>query len=70
METVVCLLKAEDVHSQQMGEQFSFFIPDFHGPGHSLRICLSMEAQQALLKDMVLTNQAKAVQIAAKVKTN
>jgi len=70
METVICLTKAEDVHSQQMGAQFSFIIPSYVSPGHDLRIVLSLEAQQALLRDMVLTNQAKAIQIAAKVKGN
>ena len=68
METVICLLKKEDVHSQQMGLNFSFVIPGFSGPGNDLRIVLSAVACAELVQDM--NSIAKAQMIEKKADGN
>jgi hypothetical protein len=70
VETVIVLQKKEDVHSQQMGENFSFVITNFSGPGNDLRIVLTLEAQQELLKDISVVNMAKAIESAQRPPDN
>jgi hypothetical protein len=70
VETIVVLQSKEDIHSQQMGENFSFVIPGFSGSGNDLRIVLSLEAQQELLKDIAGVNKAKAIESAQRPPDN
>lgn len=62
METLVVLQSEKDVHAQQLGNNFSFLIPGFSGPGNDLRIVLTGAAQQELLKDMHKVQQAQLLE--------
>ncbi len=70
METLIVLQKREEVHAQQMGENFTFLIPGFSGPGNDLRIVLSPDAQDELHKDLVLVAKARAIESGAKTNQN
>ena len=70
METLVVLTKKEEVHAQQMGDTFTFLIPGFGGPGNDLRVVLAPEAQDEMLKDMILVAKARTIEAGAKREHN
>ncbi len=70
METLVVLLTKEEIHAQQMNENFTLLIPGFSGPGNDLRIVLSPAAQEEVAKDLALVARARAIETASQSQSN
>ena len=69
METIICLLKPEEIASQQMGRNYSLLVKGFSGPGNDLRLVLAPEAAQEVVNDIQKILTAAAVQVEAAPKT-
>ncbi len=66
METIVCLQKKEEVHSQAIGDNYSLVIPGFSGSGNDLRIILTPEAQAELVADIARVKEAHRIHTESK----